>query len=136
VRIPRQNGLAVALRDLRRIERTLFTLEWLQNIELRRASRSDWDPDSKWTKNNAKPVWNQAVSADELPVQDMADLWPYRGISRVAEPTPMGHECCGIVEEVGSAVIGAAACERHSLDSLRSNPVLNGIAQVGVSSFT
>lgn len=32
----RQNGLAIALRELGRIERTLFTLEWLQNIELRR----------------------------------------------------------------------------------------------------
>ena len=33
-----------------------------------------------------------------------SDLWPYRGISRFPEPTPMGHEYCGIVEEVGSAV--------------------------------
>jgi TnpA family transposase len=33
---PRQNGLAVALRELGRIERTLFTLEWLQSIDLRR----------------------------------------------------------------------------------------------------
>jgi TnpA family transposase len=33
---PRQNGLAVALREVGRIERSLFTLEWLQNIELRR----------------------------------------------------------------------------------------------------
>jgi threonine dehydrogenase-like Zn-dependent dehydrogenase len=33
-----------------------------------------------------------------------SDLWPYRGIDEVAEPTPMGHEYCGIVEEVGSAV--------------------------------
>ena len=33
-----------------------------------------------------------------------SDLWPYRGISPVAEPTPMGHEYCGIVEEVGQAV--------------------------------
>jgi len=33
-----------------------------------------------------------------------SDLWPYRGISPVAEPTPMGHEYCGIVEEVGKAV--------------------------------
>ncbi len=33
-----------------------------------------------------------------------SDLWPYRGISPVAQPTPMGHEYCGIVEEVGSAV--------------------------------
>src|SRR3954469_17213417 len=33
-----------------------------------------------------------------------SDLWPYRGISPVRRPTPMGHEYCGIVEEVGSAV--------------------------------
>ena len=32
----RQNGLAVALRELGRIERTLFILDWLQNVELRR----------------------------------------------------------------------------------------------------
>lgn len=33
---PRQHGLAVALRELGRIERTLFTLDWLQSTELRR----------------------------------------------------------------------------------------------------
>ena len=33
-----------------------------------------------------------------------SDLWPYRGIQAVTEPTPMGHEYCGIVGEVGSAV--------------------------------
>ena len=33
---PRQNGLALALRELGRIERTLFILDWLQNAELRR----------------------------------------------------------------------------------------------------
>ncbi|MFL5313411.1 MAG: alcohol dehydrogenase catalytic domain-containing protein [Myxococcales bacterium] len=33
-----------------------------------------------------------------------SDLWSYRGINKVTEPTPMGHEYCGIVEEVGSAV--------------------------------
>jgi hypothetical protein len=33
---PRQNGLAVALREIGQIERTLFTLDWLQNVELRR----------------------------------------------------------------------------------------------------
>ena len=30
-----------------------------------------------------------------------SDLWPYRGIQSIAQPTPMGHEYCGIVEEVG-----------------------------------
>lgn len=33
-----------------------------------------------------------------------SDLWPYRGIQPTAQPTPMGHEYCGIVEEVGNAV--------------------------------
>lgn len=33
-----------------------------------------------------------------------SDLWPYRGVQPVKEPTPMGHEYCGYVEEVGSAV--------------------------------
>jgi threonine dehydrogenase-like Zn-dependent dehydrogenase len=33
-----------------------------------------------------------------------SDLWPYRGTDPVTEPTPMGHEYCGVVEEVGSAV--------------------------------
>src|SRR5438046_1221950 len=33
-----------------------------------------------------------------------SDLWDYRGINPVVRPTPMGHEYCGIVEEVGRAV--------------------------------
>src|SRR5437667_3732340 len=33
-----------------------------------------------------------------------SDLWPYRGIQPITQPTPMGHEYCGIVEEVGSRV--------------------------------
>jgi len=33
-----------------------------------------------------------------------SDLWPYRGVQPMAAPMPMGHEYCGMVEEVGSAV--------------------------------
>jgi len=33
-----------------------------------------------------------------------SDLWPYRGIQPISQPMPMGHEYCGIVEEIGSAV--------------------------------
>src|SRR6266550_954141 len=33
-----------------------------------------------------------------------SDLWPYRGIQPTARPTPMGHEYCGTVQELGSAV--------------------------------
>ena len=33
-----------------------------------------------------------------------SDLWPYRGISTFTAATPMGHEYCGFVEEVGRDV--------------------------------
>jgi threonine dehydrogenase-like Zn-dependent dehydrogenase len=33
-----------------------------------------------------------------------SDLWDYRGINPVVEPTPIGHEYVGIVEEVGGDV--------------------------------
>lgn len=33
-----------------------------------------------------------------------SDLWPYRGLNPARDPAPMGHEYCGIVEEVGRAV--------------------------------
>jgi threonine dehydrogenase-like Zn-dependent dehydrogenase len=33
-----------------------------------------------------------------------SDLWSYRGIQEITEPTLMGHEYCGIVEEVGGEV--------------------------------
>jgi threonine dehydrogenase-like Zn-dependent dehydrogenase len=33
-----------------------------------------------------------------------SDLWPYRGVDLPGQPTPMGHEYCGIVEEVGRSV--------------------------------
>jgi TnpA family transposase len=33
---PRQNGLAVGLREVGRIERTLFALNWMRDVDLRR----------------------------------------------------------------------------------------------------
>jgi threonine dehydrogenase-like Zn-dependent dehydrogenase len=33
-----------------------------------------------------------------------SDLWPFRGLNEIEAPMAMGHEYCGIVEEVGSAV--------------------------------
>jgi threonine dehydrogenase-like Zn-dependent dehydrogenase len=33
-----------------------------------------------------------------------SDLWPYRGIEPVDQPSPMGHEYVGVVEEVGPEV--------------------------------
>src|SRR5215204_785754 len=33
-----------------------------------------------------------------------SDLWPYRGADPVEEPSPMGHEYAGVVQEVGGKV--------------------------------
>jgi threonine dehydrogenase-like Zn-dependent dehydrogenase len=33
-----------------------------------------------------------------------SDLWPFRGLNEVKPPMAMGHEYCGVVQEVGSAV--------------------------------
>lgn len=38
---PRKNGLALALRELGQIERTLFMLEWMQDVDLRRRVQID-----------------------------------------------------------------------------------------------
>jgi TnpA family transposase len=38
---PRQNGLALALREVGRIERTLFTLDWLEDPTLRRQATAE-----------------------------------------------------------------------------------------------
>lgn len=52
-----------------------------------------------------------------------SDLWPYRGLQPINGPTPMGHEYCGFVEEVGDDVksvkpgqfvIGSFACSDNT----------------------
>jgi len=38
---PRQNGLAIALREFGRVERTLYTLDWLETVPLRRQATAE-----------------------------------------------------------------------------------------------
>jgi TnpA family transposase len=38
---PRQNGLAIALREIGRIERTIYTLDWLEKPPLRRQATAE-----------------------------------------------------------------------------------------------
>ncbi|BDI20609.1 hypothetical protein ANSO36C_64110 (plasmid) [Nostoc cf. commune SO-36] len=57
---PRQNRLALALRELGRIERTVFTLEWLQSPELRRRATAGLN------KGEAKHTLKRAVFFNRL----------------------------------------------------------------------
>lgn len=57
---PRQNSLALALRELGRIERTLFTLEWLQSPGLRRRATAGLN------KGEAKHTLKRAVFFNRL----------------------------------------------------------------------
>ena len=57
---PRQNSLAVALRELGRIERTLHTLSWVQDPEMRRRTQIGLN------KGEAKNALARAVFFDPL----------------------------------------------------------------------
>ena len=62
--------------------------------------------DVRFEDRDAPKIINPTDAIIRLPVTCIcgSDLWPYRGIQPITEPTPMGHEYCGFVEEVGSAV--------------------------------
>ena len=55
---PRQNGLAVALREIGRVERSLFTLDWLRSGELRRRANAGLN------KGEARNALARAVSGN------------------------------------------------------------------------
>jgi TnpA family transposase len=57
---PRQNGLALAMREIGQIERTLFTLDWLQDVELRRRVTAGLN------KGEAKHALERAVFFNRL----------------------------------------------------------------------
>ncbi len=62
---PRQNGLAVALRELGRIERTLFIPDWLQSVELRRrvhAGLNKGEAATRWPGGVLQPPWGNQGS--------------------------------------------------------------------------
>ena len=102
---PRQNGLAVALRELGRIERTLFTLEWLQNTELRRRVQIGLN------KGEAKNALARAVFFNRLgeirdrlaparplnvgPFGKVGETRACRSVPRVSQLRPIVNSPCG-----------------------------------------
>lgn len=72
-----------------------------------------------------------------------SDLWAFRGIEEITEPTPMGHEYVGIVEEVGSAVrnikpgqfvVGSFFASDNTCEICRAGYQSSCIHRVGVGS--
>ena len=55
-----------------------------------------------------------------------SDLWDYRGINKITQPTPMGHEYVGIDEE-SSAMLSATGCTIAPVSANRSRqPPIRG----------
>ena len=51
---PRANGLALALREIGRVERTLFTLDWIEKPEERRRATRELNKGE--AQNEAEPI--------------------------------------------------------------------------------
>ena len=62
--------------------------------------------DIRYEERAAAAILEATDAVIRLPVTCIcgSDLWPYRGANPITQPAPMGHEYCGIVEEVGRAV--------------------------------
>jgi hypothetical protein len=73
---PRQNGLAVALRELGRIKRTLFALDWMQNI----ATSARWRLAYDSVRFVSRPLSDlcQPVIRQETRCEEAHALWPAR----------------------------------------------------------
>ena len=63
---PRQNRLAVALREIGRMERSLFTLDWLRSGELRRranAGLNKGEARTRWHGRYSSTAWVNCATA-------------------------------------------------------------------------
>src|SRR4030095_14106541 len=64
---PRQNGIAAALRELGPLERTLFTLDWINDPDLRRTTGQEPNKgearNSAWRVQSSFIVWAKSATA-------------------------------------------------------------------------
>lgn len=98
---PRQNGLAVALREIGRIERTLFILQWLQDSGLRRRVQVGLN------KGEARNALARAVFLNRL--GEMRD----RGFEH------QNHRACGLNLVVAAITLWNTVYLERALEALR-----------------
>lgn len=98
---PRQNGLAVALREVGRIERTLFILQWLQDSGLRRRVQVGLN------KGEARNALARAVFLNRL--GEMRD----RGFEH------QNHRACGLNLVVAAITLWNTVYLERALEALR-----------------
>lgn len=99
----RQNGLAVALHELGRIERTLFALGWMQNVELHRRLQIGLN------KGEAKTALARAVFLNRL------------GEIRDRSIENQGYHASGLKLVVSSIVLWNTVYLERAVQSLRDS---------------
>lgn len=99
---PRQNGLALALREVGRIERTAFTLEWLQNPALRRQATAELN------KGESRNGLARAVC--------------FHRLGRIPDRTPENqqHRAGGLNLVVAAIILWNTVYMERAIDSLRA----------------
>lgn len=102
---PRQNSLSVALREIGRIERTLYTLEWLQSPELRRRVHIGLN------KGEAKHALARAVFFNRL------------GEIRDRSYEDQLHRASGLQLLISAIVLWNTVYISHAVDALRAKGV-------------
>lgn len=98
---PRQNGLALALREIGRIERTLFTLDWLEIPALRRQATAELN------KGEAKNALQRAVCFHRL------------GRLRDRSAEGQRHRASGLALVVAAITLWNTVYLTRALESLR-----------------
>ncbi|MGF7176663.1 Tn3 family transposase [Azospirillum doebereinerae] len=116
---PRQNGLALALREIGRIERTAFSLEWLQNPALRRQATTELN------KGESRNALARAVCFHRL------------GRIRDRTPESQQHRAGGLNLVVAAIILWNTVYMGRAIDALRadgeriSDELLSHLAPLG-----
>jgi len=116
---PRQNGLALALREIGRIERTAFSLEWLHNPALRRQATTELN------KGESRNALARAVCFHRL------------GRIRDRTPESQQHRAGGLNLVVAAIILWNTVYMGRAIDALRaggeriSDELLSHLAPLG-----